>query len=132
MSKRTAAQKEDPGQYLPLLARGAADRVRVPAKPLSRSEALAAAPWHHTMPAAWETAFRAAYADRLEELGVALPAKPSGASGPTQRDDERASRGLGRLTLRPSQKAIDKFSAEAERIGCSRVALFEAMVAGIK
>jgi hypothetical protein len=33
------------------------------------------------MPGAWESAFRAAYADRLEDLGVSLPAAKSGSSG---------------------------------------------------
>lgn len=134
MSGRTkgATKSADPGQYLPLLARSAADRARAPKTPLSRTQALSAAPWDKSMPAAWESAFRAAYADRLEELGVSLPAKPSGASGPSQGDDDRAARGIGRLTLRPSQKALDKFTAEARRIGCSRVALFESMVAGLK
>lgn len=129
---KRAATQSDPGVHLPSLARAFADRARAPKAPLSRSQALSAAPWDKSMPPAWESAFRAAYADRLEELGVSLPAKPSGASGPSQGDDDRAARGIGRLTLRPSQKAIDKFTAEAKRIGCSRVALFESMVAGIK
>lgn len=74
MKKRN---EPDPGQYLPLLARQAADRVRAQKRQLTRSEALAAAPWDKSMPAAWERAFRAAYADRLEELGVSLAAAKS-------------------------------------------------------
>ena len=83
MTRRAkTAATSDPGQYLPLLARAAADRVRAPKEPLTRSAALAAAPWDaESMPAAWERAFREAYADRLEELGAALPAKRGGASG---------------------------------------------------
>lgn len=73
---------DDPAQYLPLLARTAADKVRVPKEPLTRSAALASAPWDESMPAAWEDEFRRAYADRLEELGVAAAAKRSGSRGP--------------------------------------------------
>lgn len=71
-----------PAYLLPLLARQAADRRRKLRKPMSRSEALAEAPWDRpTMPAAWERPFREAYAARLEERGLALPAARSGSSG---------------------------------------------------
>jgi len=80
--KRTTGAAVEAASLLPLLARAAADKARARKTPLSRSEALAAAPWDAaTMPAAWERAFREAYADRLEELGVSLPAKRSGKGG---------------------------------------------------
>jgi len=107
----TKAQRDDPDQYLPLLARAAAERARRPTKPLTRSEALAAAPWSPEMPAAWERAFRAAYADRLEELGRALPAKPSGTSG-------RSGVNLqARRTLRASEQEFADHDAKAKAAG---------------
>lgn len=82
MSKRKP-KTEDPGQYLTLLAIDHANHVRKNAKtPYTWSAALERAPWHSNLPPAWERAFREAYAGRLVELGLALPAKPSGnASG---------------------------------------------------
>jgi hypothetical protein len=74
---------EAPELYLPALARAAADRRRKPRKPLTRSEALADAPWDDSMPAGWKRAFQQAYADRLEERGLAVPAATSGPSGET-------------------------------------------------
>lgn len=80
-AKRPAKPRsDDPGQYLPLLAVAAANRVKARTEPLTRSEALAAAPWAPEMPAAWEQAFREAYADRLIARKLALPAKRSGTS----------------------------------------------------
>lgn len=77
MTKR-AAKSADPGQYLPALAVGHADRARRPKAPLSWSAALAAAPWSPDLPAAYERGFRGAYAARLFERGFAEPAKRSG------------------------------------------------------
>ena len=72
----------DPTQYLPALARAAADRRRKPKAALTRSAARAEAPWDKaTMPAGHERAFRAVYADRLIERGYALPSS-FGRSGP--------------------------------------------------
>ena len=70
-------------EHLPALARGAADRRR-PRKtdPIKWSAALAEAPWQpRHFPAAWELAFRRAYAERLVERSIALPAKLPGRSG---------------------------------------------------
>ncbi len=88
-------------EQLPLLARMAADNVRMPAKPLTRSQALAAAPWQPQFPPAWERAFRAAYANRLEELGVSLPSAKSGKSGKGGKSD------LQRMTLYLSAAEIE-------------------------
>jgi len=115
------------------LARKAADAASRPSTdPLARSEALAAAPWKASYSPSLERAFREAFADRLEELGGARPARPSGSSGASQTDLERAERGLGRLTLRVSQASIDKLTAKAEQLGCSRGALFESLVETLK
>ena len=76
-------ERADPGYMLPLLARAAAERRRKRKEPLSRSEALAEAPWDpETMPPAWERPFREAYADQLETRGLALPAARPGARSP--------------------------------------------------
>jgi len=56
----------------------------------------------------------------------------SGPSGPSQTDEQRAERGIGRLTLRVAQSTIDKLTRESERRGLSRAALFEALVNGFK
>lgn len=115
-TKKPPKTDQDPGQYLPLLARQAAKRARRPATPLSRSEALAAAPWDAaTMPAAWERAFREAYADELEALGVARPAAPSG---------PRGARGATklvqcRLYLSEEEQAAQKALAEAAGLSWS-------------
>src|SRR5678816_3559428 len=72
----------DVGSLLPKLAVAAASKVRVRKDPLAWSEALKSAPWNaEAMPAAWERAFREAYASRLVERGIAKPAKASGPSG---------------------------------------------------
>lgn len=79
---RPGVGADDPGQYLPALARVAAERRRGRSVPLRWSEALAEAPWDtETMPPAWETEFRRAYAARLVERGLALPAARAGHSG---------------------------------------------------
>lgn len=136
MSKRAPRPRklkpgEDIGHVLPVLARAAADKSRAPKQPLSRSAALAAAPWDASFPAAWERSFRKAYADRLEELGVSLPARPGGTSGAPQSEEDHRARGRGRLALRMSQTAIDRLAVEAERLGCTQSAVVEAMVARI-
>ena len=127
--KKLASAEQDPGRYLPALAVSYADRARMPAKQLSWSEALAAAPWDPSLPAAWEGAFRRAYAGRLVELGVAREAgRASSTRGTSLSDEDRATRGLGRLTLRLRQSAIDRLTAEAERVGCSRATLVESLI----
>lgn len=104
----------DPGQYLPLLARAAADRARARAHPLTRAAALAAAPWDSaTMPAAWEMPFRTAYADRLEELGAALPAAPSGSRNEGGKTD------LVQCRLYLSEQERDQQYALAKAAGVS-------------
>lgn len=130
VSKRSTKPSagQDIGYMLPILARAAADKARARKTPLTRSAALAAAPWDGSFPSAWETRFREAYADRLEELGCALPAKPSGASGPSQSDEARVERGLGTIKLRLPQSVLDKLERDAERVGCSRAKLIESLV----
>lgn len=96
-----------PAYLLPLLGRQAADRRRKRKEPLSRSEALAEAPWEaETMPAAWERPFREAYADRLEERGLALPAGRSGPSGPS---------GATRLKRREVLQTEEEFAQQDAR-----------------
>jgi hypothetical protein len=79
--KKQAKPAEDLGRLLPLMAVAAADKARKRKEPLSRSEALAAAPWDGSFPPAWETAFREAYANRLQELGGATVRRPTGSTG---------------------------------------------------
>jgi hypothetical protein len=94
---------------LPLLARAAADKVRARKTPLSRSEALSSAPWDAaTMPPAWERAFREAYADRLEERGLAAPAAKSGVSGKSGATDLVQARLYLSEAEHEAQKAIAK------------------------
>lgn len=101
---------------LPQMARAAADKVRVPKTPLSRSQALASAPWDESFPPAWERAFRAAYADRLEERGVSLPAVTgrgsSGAGGETKLVECR-------VYLSKAEQAATKALAKADGVSWS-------------
>ena len=115
------------GDRLIAIAKKAVSKAKVRNEPLTRAEAMADALWRKSYPAALERAFRETYATALEERGSAKPARPSGASGASQTDEDRAARGLGRLTLRVSQTALDKFKAESQRIGCSQAALFESL-----
>jgi hypothetical protein len=66
-------------------ARRAADARRAPRDPLSWSEALAEAPWaREGLLVPWEDTYRRAYAARLVEREMALPAAPTGStSGPS-------------------------------------------------
>jgi hypothetical protein len=106
---------DDIGHMLPLLARAAADKVRAAKPPISRSEALAAAPWDaKTMPPAWERTFREAYADRLEELGVAAPAAKSGTKSTTSGKTD-----LVRLVVYVSPKEEEQHRATAKADGVS-------------
>lgn len=101
--KLSASDISAVAEQLPKLARAFADKARARKEPLSRSEALAAAPWNSSMPAAWERRFRAAYADRLEELGVSLPAKRSGKSGTS---------GNNLLPRRPLRQTAEEFAEQ--------------------
>ncbi len=124
MNKRTTgaakrrpvpASDGDPGQYLPLLAVSAADRARRPKTPLSWSGALAAAPWGPELPAAWESAFREAYARRLVDLGSALPAKRSGGTSGTPGGATK----LDRRLLSQSKEEFAAQDALADAAGVS-------------
>lgn len=117
MPKKKPTPEGDPGQYLPLLAAGHADRARRPKTPLSWSQALAAAPWDHTLPAAWESAFREAYARRLVELGSALPAKKAGTRSGT-RGRQYATK-LERRLLSQTQEEFDTQDVRAKAEGLS-------------
>ena len=75
------AARLDLGSAALNLARQAADKRRSRKAPLTRREALAEAPWVEGMPVD-RRAFAAAYADRLVELGIALPST-EGSSGPS-------------------------------------------------
>jgi hypothetical protein len=74
----------NPAKYLPNLARKHADEAR-PRKSGKWlwTEAMDRAPWSKTLPTEHETAFRRAYAERLVERGLALPAGRSRVSGKT-------------------------------------------------
>lgn len=106
---RKRAKKADSGEaighVLPTMARAAADKVRMAKTRLTRSEALASAPWSTEFPSGWERAFRAAYADRLEERGIALPAKKS--SGKTGTPG-----GETNLMRRAIQQTEEEFAAQ--------------------
>ncbi len=82
-ARKGAALAVAPGEiglveYIPGLARGFADKRRPVKEPLTWSAALDAAPWSGKLPAAWEAPFRRAYAERLVERGLALPAAKAG------------------------------------------------------
>ena len=79
-TKKTRAKK-DPADKLIAKAKAAANKFKLPEEPLSRSAALAAAPWDAANPPSFEKAFREAFADTLEARGAALAAKRSGKSG---------------------------------------------------
>ena len=126
--RRSSAKSDDPGQYLPLLAQGFADRFRAPREPLSRSAALAAAPWDASMPPARERQFREAFADRLEMRGLAKPARRGGSSGASLTDAEWAERGVGSIKARLPKSALSKLERDAKRVGCSRAKLLETLI----
>jgi hypothetical protein len=120
MTKRTAgaakaAPHSDPGQYLPALARAAADKMRARKTPMSRSAALAATPWDASMPPAWERETRAAFADRLVERGLALPAREGGASGASGTTDLVQCK----LYLSKAEQAAQKATAKAAGLSWS-------------
>lgn len=79
--KQTKRRTKDPAEKLLARARAAAKKFKLPETPLSRSGALAAAPWDPENPPSFEKAFRDAFADVLEARGAALAAKRSGKSG---------------------------------------------------
>jgi hypothetical protein len=95
------------------LAASAADKRRTRKEPLSRREALREAPWVPTMAESGvdQRAFRAAYADRLVERGIALPStaelpRPSGPSG---------RRVTKQITITVDPERLAKYDAAAAR-----------------
>jgi hypothetical protein len=113
-AKRKPHPSDDIGQQLPLLARAAADKRRVPKEPLSRSAALAEAPWSADMPPAWQRPFREAYADRLAERGLADGKARQGASSKAH--------GVTKLMRRQMQGTKEEFAehdAKATAAGLS-------------
>lgn len=69
-------------ETLTALAVSAANQRRTPRAPLAWSRALREAPWLSLrMPATYEHEFRRAYATALLARGMAIAAKPPGASG---------------------------------------------------
>lgn len=130
MTKRTSAVGGyDLGSALPQLAVRAADKVRARKTPMTWSKALASAPWDaETMPPAWERAFREAYANRLEERGLASPARPAGRSGESLTEEQRAERGIGSIKVRLPLTVLAKLDRDAKRIGCSRAKLIETLI----
>ena len=77
-SKATLGDTEALEPYLLNLARAAADKRRTVKETLTWRAALDEAPWSSKLPAAWESAFRRAYAERLAERGIAAPAAKAG------------------------------------------------------
>lgn len=103
------------GAYLSLLARGYADKARVPKATgkLTWTEALAKAPWSGKLPAEQEEPFRRAYAERLVERGLALPVGRSRTSGPSGETD------LERCIVYLSTEERDSTRALAKAAGVS-------------
>lgn len=56
------------------------------------------------------------------------PAAKRARSGPSLTDEQRAERGIGRITLRLPQLVLDLLSAESRRSGHSRAELVESMI----
>ena len=116
MSKRdTGAAKAAPRaeQYLPALARAAAAKRRAPREPLSWAAALTEAPWGPTLPPAWETEFRRAYAAELVERGHATEAHRPGKSGASGKTT------LKRYQVSQTDEEHDGQVARAEAAGLS-------------
>jgi hypothetical protein len=82
---------------------------------MTRGEALAATPWDAAMPAAWERETRAAFADRLVERGIALPAAKSGVSGASGTTDLVQCK----LYLSREEQAAQKATAKAAGLSWS-------------
>ena len=116
MTRRKPAPADDPGRYLPAIAIGHADRAKRPKGPLSWSDALAAAPWDPSLPAAWEDAFRRAYAGRLVELGVAQRA---GRTGVTSGPSGKTKLVQCRLYLSEMEQVTQKAAAAAQNLSWS-------------
>jgi hypothetical protein len=120
----------NPARYLPSLARQYADAVR-PRKRGGKwtwTDAMARAPWDASIPAEHEATFRRAYAERLVELGLALPVGRSRTSGPSLSEETHAARGQGRINLRLSQSALSKLARLAEASGQSQAGWVEAAI----
>jgi hypothetical protein len=94
------------------MAVAAADRRRARRAPLSRREALREAPWvpEMALSGVHEHAFRAAYADRLIERGLALPSS-TGRSGPSGQHAQP------RMVLSVSEEQRARWREAAEREG---------------
>ncbi len=110
-TKKTRKSSKDPAEALPAKARAAAKKFKLPEEPLSRSEALAAAPWKGSSPPIFEKVFRDAFADALEERGAARAPKPSGKSGASGLNL------VGRRTFRASEQEFAEQDKRAEAAG---------------
>jgi hypothetical protein len=109
MAKPTRGK--DPATTLIAKAQSAAKKFKLPDEPLSRSEAIAAAPWDTDNPPVFERAFREAFADALEARGVAKAAKRSGKSGASGESL------LERRTLRQTEQEFAEQDAKAKAAG---------------
>jgi hypothetical protein len=103
--------RSDAAAALTARAAAAAKKYKLPSEPLSRSQALAAAPWKERDPAVYEKAFREAFADALEARGAAIAAKRGGKSGASGVNL------LGRRTFRASEQEFSAQDAQAKAAG---------------
>ena len=94
----------DDGEKLLAKARAAAKKRKPLEEPLSRSAALAEAPWKEAYAPAWERPFREAYADALAARGVAGGKARQGTSSKTS--------GVTVLKRRPMQATKQEFSEQ--------------------
>ncbi|HKY40655.1 MAG TPA: hypothetical protein VJN18_32190 [Polyangiaceae bacterium] len=93
-------------------AKAAAEKRRPVKTPLAWSDALAEAPWGKGLSAAWETAYRRAYATALVKRGLAQPAARTGrTSGPSGESK------LPRRTLRASAAEFAEQDRQAKAAG---------------
>jgi hypothetical protein len=80
----------------------------------SWTEALGRAPWGKGRPEEHEEAFRRAYAERLVELGLALPVGRSRTSGPSGKNP------LTEVKLRGEKRETDRWTEAAAALGVDR------------
>lgn len=114
----TASARDDGRGTLPLMpksaerevlqqAKAAAEKRRPVKEPIGFREALGEAPWNKGLPAAWETAFRRAYAAELVKRGIAAPAARAGrTSGPS---------GESKLDRRNLRATTEEFAEQDRR-----------------
>lgn len=100
------------------LARQAADKRRPRRTPLSRRQALAEAPWIERFreSGCGEREWRAAYADRLIERGIAEPSSSGRRSGPSGSSGRHQT---PRIRISASEERIARWQRAARAAGVS-------------